>query len=152
MPDYTAKQYADLIGVSKEHILKRIGGASNGQGGFQKLPSGVTASKRDGMWIISTDFEPTPRTVTIYFVRETLGSDLSVKIGYATDVSSRVRNIASGNWRKPELVASFVGTHADEQYLHKLFAHLRINNSEWFAPAPELLEYIDHIRRGITDD
>lgn len=76
---------------------------------------------------------PNRNTVSsVYFIR--LGS--RVKIGFSTNVRSRLADLPH-----EQVLGVIPGTFADENRLHKQFAHLR-TTGEWFRAEPELLEFI----------
>jgi hypothetical protein len=75
-----------------------------------------------------------------------------VKIGYATDLRSRLRAIEQGSGIIPgmaatpvELLASFPGDPAREQALHRRFSHLRAYG-EWFLLNDELKGFIERVK------
>jgi hypothetical protein len=74
---------------------------------------------------------------SVYFAR----FDRRIKIGFSTNVPRRLTEIPTD-----ELLAAAAGTRADELRLHDRFAAARINR-EWFKPVPELLGYIERVKR-----
>jgi hypothetical protein len=75
----------------------------------------------------------------IYFLRRVDGA---IKIGttekYYTRQSSLTRQFGT-----LELLGVMEGNRKQEQEIHKRFAHIRLNNNtEWFQPQPELLDFI----------
>lgn len=66
----------------------------------------------------------------------------TVKIGFTTNVRSRLKGLSTGSPTEIEVLAVFPGTMADERELHQRFAkdHLR---GEWFRLSPEITEFIE---------
>lgn len=86
---------------------------------------------------------------TVYFIRCTT----FVKIGYSLAPLKRLRQLqASDGTLAPEglpvhsasIIATMDGGHAQEQKLHRRFAHLR-HTGEWFNESPELTNYIESL-------
>lgn len=77
----------------------------------------------------------------IYFMQGVSGG--AIKIGIAVDVEKRRKAI---QYFEPlEILATVPGNEKVETELHKQFASIRLHG-EWFEPAPELLECIEHVR------
>ena len=77
----------------------------------------------------------------VYFVRR---GDL-VKIGYSTDIRTRLRNLElMGGSEFDEIVVS-VGTRAQETKYHRQFAALR-TTGEWFRCEPPIVAEMDRLR------
>jgi hypothetical protein len=70
--------------------------------------------------------------MAVYFVQA--GEDGPVKIGFATDVASRLNAMRTSNPEELRLVACFIGTYEDERAMHALFAKYR-KRGEWFSVA-----------------
>lgn len=77
----------------------------------------------------------------VYFIQSIDGGP--VKIGYSKDPESRARNLQTAE----ELVvlATLPGSYKLEADLHHKYASIRMNG-EWFQDAPELMEFIAHVR------
>lgn len=75
-----------------------------------------------------------------YFVREM--PDGPVKIGFTNDVARRFAALRTSSARPLALLAVLSGNH--EREMHARFASWRIRG-EWFAPAPELVAFIESI-------
>jgi hypothetical protein len=60
-----------------------------------------------------------------------------LKVGYSASPRRR------GGELKLTMLWTFPGTVEDERRLHRLWARHRIGGSEWFQPAPEILEWLD---------
>jgi hypothetical protein len=89
------------------------------------------------------------RTVIYFVARYHL-----VKIGYATDLRSRLRAIEQGSSIIPgmaatpvELLASFPGDRARERELHDRFRHL-CAGGEWFLLNDELEGFIKRVKEN----
>lgn len=85
-----------------------------------------------------------PLSVVYFMEREGF-----IKIGWTRFLDERVSAVSRGA-AMPEgmtvgpvhLLGSMVGDRADEKRLHERFAEWRLDGTEWFYPAPELLEFI----------
>ena len=80
---------------------------------------------------------PQPTDGHIYF----LLSDSIVKIGWTSDLERRLKEYSPG----ARVLAVMPGTRKDETRLHRKFAHLRTNRSEWFAYSPQVMEEVERI-------
>lgn len=69
-----------------------------------------------------------------------------VKIGWSTDVPSRVYSIEQGLPESLKLFGYFEGTHKDERALHRRFSATR-TRGEWFKLSPELQSFIEEISK-----
>lgn len=76
---------------------------------------------------------------SIYFVTAE-GTDF-LKIGYATDVTSRIDRIRAGCPYPMRILAAIPGTKQDEHQLHLRFRQYHTHN-EWFRLEGELLDYV----------
>lgn len=72
----------------------------------------------------------------IYFIQA--GDGGPVKIGYATDVAARVRELQCGNHVRLRLLRSIEGGRAAEAWFHRAYAAQRMRG-EWFAFAESML-------------
>lgn len=75
----------------------------------------------------------------IYFMQES--SIGAIKIGFASNVSTRKCNIQGANPSKVTVLGAIPGGPDEETRIHEQFAHLRIRG-EWFKPGEDLLEFI----------
>lgn len=82
----------------------------------------------------------------IYFL-EAVGLG-KVKIGFATDVRTRVRDLKVGCPVPVSLLGCIAGSMQDEQQLHKQFSAYR-SHGEWFFLAGEVQDFI---RKSIGSD
>lgn len=71
----------------------------------------------------------------VYFIKAP-GSDL-IKIGFATDVTARLKALQAASPGELSLLGSVRGSRSDESRLHRLFADDRIRG-EWFTDTPAL--------------
>lgn len=78
----------------------------------------------------------------IYFV--TAEGTNFLKIGYATDVASRIDQIRAGCPYPMRVIASIPGTKQDEHQLHLRFRQFH-NHNEWFRLEGDLLAYVDSL-------
>ena len=67
-----------------------------------------------------------------------------IKIGYASDVFERIKQLSSGNTDRLLLLKTIKGGKKKESELHKLFDRYR-KEGEWFYPSDELLGFIDSL-------
>lgn len=80
--------------------------------------------------------------MSVYFVRED-APDGRIKIGYTGgNPHVRIAALQTGNPRPLRLLVAIHGEATDEASMHARFAAFRVGG-EWFAPAPELLGFID---------
>lgn len=101
-------------------------------------------SGRLGGWPRKIADTPGPK---VYFLRA--GESGAVKIGFATDLRSRIRGIETGNHEELHIIAAMNGTAADEKALHKKFAAYRIRG-EWFKYAGDLKRFIEALPQTTT--
>ena len=87
---------------------------------------------------------PEPGPTTVYFAKR----HQFVKIGYATNVQSRLKSIAAGSGiitgmvaGPVKLIASIPGGKSKESKLHQRFRHIRIGG-EWFLYNYEMQSFI----------
>lgn len=83
----------------------------------------------------------------VYFVQAEDGGP--IKIGWAQDVASRVRQLQVGQSRRLRVIDAIKCSRTYERKLHRQFAASRLFG-EWFEPTPELLELIE--REGLRSD
>lgn len=76
----------------------------------------------------------------VYFIRA--GRTNAVKIGYASNVESRLRELQCANASPLHLLGFMPGTLEDEWAWHERFAHCRIRG-EWFDLGLDLREAIN---------
>lgn len=81
----------------------------------------------------------------VYFVER----DGFIKIGFTKRLDQRLKQLGSGSQMPDgmtigpvELLGSMPGGRRIERMLHALFQEHRLDQSEWFYPAPELLDFI----------
>jgi len=81
----------------------------------------------------------------VYFVER----DGFVKIGMTTQLRKRLAALGRGGQMPDgmtvgpvELLATMPGGKKNETYLHSRFHDHRIEGTEWFYPAPELMQFI----------
>lgn len=83
---------------------------------------------------------PEPALLPIGFVYFITDGD-AIKIGYSDAPELRLRTLQCASHKPLRIIDTARGTPDDEKRLHKQFGHLRLKG-EWFAPAPELVEFI----------
>ena len=69
-----------------------------------------------------------------------------IKIGFTVSVEGRVRTLATAIPFPLTILATINGSRDTESYLHSRFAEAR-HKGEWFRKTPELLDYIEHIKK-----
>ncbi len=84
--------------------------------------------------------EPTGKIGNIYFA---VAGD-HVKIGFATNMTSRLQSLRTGNHEKMQIHSSFNSYQEAEQILHKHFKKIRVRG-EWFKMCFEVEELWDDI-------
>ena len=112
------------------------------------IPEQSTALIRD---LRATDIELThyskckrteqPKSENVYFVQDVLGN---IKIGYATNVRSRLANLQTANSAPLQLLGYITGDKSKEAELHREFSDARIAG-EWFRPTESLMGYIEEV-------
>ena len=66
-----------------------------------------------------------------------------IKIGYSKNIEQRMENIRPVVSGAGLTVVGVVnGWKKEERFLHNVFKEYRVGNTEWFAPAPPLVEFI----------
>jgi HTH-type transcriptional regulator/antitoxin HipB len=75
----------------------------------------------------------------IYFIQNT--SDKAIKIGFARDVTKRLRSLQTSHASQPIVLGTMPGGRGKEQLLHKKFERLK-TVGEWFRPDAQLLHFI----------
>lgn len=82
--------------------------------------------------------------LTIYFIE----SSGHVKIGKTTgQVERRLQTLSTSHWRELRLLATIENAPGNlETVLHSRFAKHRVRG-EWFQAAPELLAYIEQVKK-----
>ena len=78
----------------------------------------------------------------VYFVQDGAGM---VKIGYALNIITRLRNLQAANASELTLLVWAPGDSVAEERLHSAFARHR-RAGEWFEPAPDLMAYIADLK------
>lgn len=139
----TLKQYSEQIGV-KYGTVKRW--ATEGMPMLRRGGSVRVDPEPANEWVTlnrsaSVAFARAPR---VYLVQR--DSDGAIKIGFCSDVVRRVRELRKGVEYEVSLLAVFPGDKPDELRLHARFRDFRIDG-EWFRPEPQLLDFIDSLRR-----
>lgn len=76
----------------------------------------------------------------IYYIIDLDG--MLVKIGFTTDLRSRMHVIQSSTPNRLVLIATHWGELEDERSIHEQWQHLRVRG-EWFRLTPELLAFIE---------
>lgn len=84
------------------------------------------------------------RESRVYLVQR--DSDGAIKIGFTSDVMRRVKEVRKESSAEVSLLAVFPGDKPDELRIHGRFREARLDG-EWFRPVPELLDFIDSLRR-----
>jgi hypothetical protein len=78
----------------------------------------------------------------VYFLQSARGGP--VKIGFSADVSKRIRQLQGMYGVTLTLLAAIEGDREREREMHDRFAHLRIEGTEQFRPAADLMEFLGH--------
>lgn len=83
----------------------------------------------------------------VYFIQGQCGGP--IKIGYAKNVCTRLKELQTGQPDSLVILATFPGYFNDEQKMHKKFEHIRLRG-EWFKPEKELLYFIEKYKVKIS--
>jgi len=92
--------------------------------------------------------EMTAREPTNYFIA--CGDDL-IKIGYTTNLRSRLRSLRTATPKELRVLLVIPGTHDDEQELHRKFEAYRVGR-EWFSRCDAITEFIASHRMAAPAD
>lgn len=76
----------------------------------------------------------------VYFIQCT--ASRNIKIGWTTNVQSRMKHMQSNSGSQLELLGYFPATDTDESSLHNEFKSFHVNG-EWFCETPEILTKIE---------
>jgi len=83
---------------------------------------------------------PHPEIHTVvYFIQQ--GESGPIKIGFSKDPAARLKTLQASSPHPLRLLRTIHGERPREQSIHSKFRRHRLSG-EWFAPVPELLEYI----------
>lgn len=85
---------------------------------------------------------PTDRSSFVYFIR---GGDM-IKIGYAKDPKTRLRDLQVGSPVRLEILVTIPGCHSVEKGIHARFRKLR-SHGEWFRAEESLLDFVEEMKR-----
>jgi len=80
----------------------------------------------------------------IYFIQGESGGP--IKIGYTTDVQSRIRTLQTGYPDTLKLLLAIPGNFNNEQTLHFELKEYRVQG-EWFKPVPVVLDKIKQLQK-----
>ena len=86
---------------------------------------------------------PPRRRMNLYFIR--CGD--AIKIGITSNIKARMRDLAVANARALRVLALIEAGRYEEIAVHQRFAALRISG-EWFRASPELLAFVQEMKRG----
>ena len=81
-------------------------------------------------------------TEQVYFIQQ--GDNGPIKIGYSADPQRRLQSLSTASPYPLRLLGVVDGDMALEQALHHRFADHQLEG-EWFAPTPDLLEFIANL-------
>lgn len=81
----------------------------------------------------------------VYFIK----AGNMVKIGFSTDVVSRLDGLSTGNHRKLKLLSAMPATKHTETFMHKTFAAQR-DHGEWFRIEGELAIFLKVLPSHLT--
>lgn len=91
-----------------------------------------------------------PCWLWIYFVEIQDGTG-AIKIGFASNLKSRVSQLQTSSPYDLKIRAAFVGKEATEKFLHQKFEDLHLRG-EWFSKSDRIDRVIDAIRSGDVPD
>lgn len=83
----------------------------------------------------------------VYFIKP-VGADGPIKIGCSRWPDDRLLNIANWSPVPIEIMASGVGSHELERFIHRMFAATR-SHKEWFHATPALTSSIARVADGM---
>ena len=140
-------QLSDWPEASHEARIIREGGEVFITGPARVLDSGETYKPvfcKPVGWIGSPPWapvRPTPTTATIYFIGP---KDGPIKIGYASRLEFRLKELRHANAYPLEVWATIEGPPSLERDYHRRFASSRLHG-EWFERTPALLAEITRL-------
>jgi hypothetical protein len=79
-------------------------------------------------------------TIPVYFARSRRHDE--IKIGFSTQVANRLYNLGNSRFTTMDFLGWVPGGPKVEREMHAKFATTSLGR-EWFAPSPELLDFID---------
>lgn len=79
-------------------------------------------------------------TIPVYFARAERQGE--IKIGFSTQVQSRLYHLGNQRFTNVTLLGWKRGGPAMERKMHERFKEFALGR-EWFEPAPELLDYLE---------
>jgi hypothetical protein len=82
--------------------------------------------------------EATSHEPCVYFMQ--FGAGQPIKIGFTTNIGARLLVIRAAHWQEPTVLCALAGDRKLERRMHVRFAAHRIGMTEWFRPAPALLQ------------
>lgn len=118
-----AKRYDELLLLAERGRLKRIASQSE--------KAKRAAAARDRRLEAATR-----KAGLIYFIGSSSGP---VKIGFTTNIQSRLHRLQMNSPRKLRVLAAYPGSRRDELMLHRQCANDRLHG-EWFKRTPDLVE------------
>jgi len=81
----------------------------------------------------------------IYFAQGVSGG--AIKIGYATNVTHRLRSLQTDYPERLIAILIIPGDTNNEKALHQEFRHIKLHG-EWFEPTPELMDKIAELEKA----
>jgi hypothetical protein len=120
-----AKRYAELVPLADRARAKRLVSQSE--------KAKRAAAARDRRLAAATR-----RAGLIYFIGSSSGP---VKIGFTTNIQSRLHRLQMNSPRKLRVLAAYPGSRRDELMLHRQCANDRLHG-EWFKRTPALVGII----------
>lgn len=79
------------------------------------------------------------------------GESGPIKIGFSSNPEERAIALSKTQPEKVRIIATLDG-RKHEKALHRRFSHLRIDETEWFRPEEELLQYVQELSNGRAMD
>jgi len=76
------------------------------------------------------------------------GPGTPVKIGFTRNMGLRLEVISTSHYLPMSLLYALAGGRALEKQIHRIWDRHRIGATEWFEPAPEILEWFAKMKEG----
>lgn len=116
--------------VSPSEFVKAYDAAKNGERLYKTEPPSKRTPSAGELW-------PAGRSGHVYFVR----SGDTVKIGFSTNINSRLSTLQNANPDNLQILMVMPGTDQTEKFFHEMFADFRIGG-EWFSLTGYLAEFV----------
>lgn len=141
---YTKDRFAEVVGLRASELDDLIPRLTRGKHYFVRGRTVWVNRPAFDAWMEARPRDnppnPQPSRPVVYFIQ--LGEGGPIKIGFTTNLDKRIKALQTASPDNLILLAAVEGSERTERGLHARFGEHR-QRGEWFAPAPEILEYIE---------